>query len=147
MQHAHRFMDNYEFSIRIYPQSYFKLSLINHKNLTVFEEKTVIIDSTSLLVEHSELKADQIIYRIVEKPKYGQITNSKSDLSDMVRWRDGQNVAFSQADINSGYIAYRQNVKFNLDPYDPSQYWDRLVFDVGNQVISLENQTLFVQVV
>lgn len=120
------------------------------ENLTVLEDKSAVINSEHLLAEHPLLKAEQIVYRVLEGPSYGHLSNSKyTDLSEMAR-RDGQGITFSQADINAGYLVYRQDIKCDLDPY--SRFWDSFSFsfsfiEIGNEVINVGNKTLFVEIV
>ena len=139
-----RFVNTYEFNIQIFPQSYFNISLIKLSNVTVIEEKDVTLDSSVLLVEHSEIKPEHIIYYITQSPKYGLIKNLKLDnLADLAK-QNGQMLSFSQKEVNQGNIVY-QNLLFNSDLY--AQCWDSFIFDVGNEVITLEKQTFVIEII
>lgn len=132
----------YEFVIRIFPQSYFCLNLTNNKNLTTFEGEKTVIGNETLLVEHSELKPEEIIYEVTQKPLNGIIHNLRIKSLEPV-------YKFSQSDVNDGYVVYQSyetNPASNVDVSDNTN-WDKFTFNVGNQVAKLTNMDCHIQLI
>lgn len=138
---------SYEFPIRIYPQSYFNIRIVHLKNLTVVEGQEVVLDPGSLLVEHSELKPSEIIFKIIRKPKNGIVRNLNPKTFDPPVFVQ-ENLQFSQQDINDGYVVYQSvNLHSPSDVVTAVQYWDSFLFDVGNAIVRQPNVSFNIELI
>lgn len=131
----------HEFLIRIYPLTYFNLNIINNNNLSLFEEGQALIDSNMLMTVHSELRSNEIIYTIIDWPKFGIIKYLKT--LDQSEERD----RFSQQDINNGQILY-ENLKIISDSneYDDNCF-DSVTFNIGNDLFNLTKLTFYIELI
>ena len=114
--------------------------------MTVFEKKTIALDSETLLVENFGLKEDKIFYTVYEQPKYGVIHNVRyqnTPRSQIHRTISGM-TTFTQEEINQGYIVYRNT---ELGEPDGGVYLDSIKLQVTNQVVTLSNITVFIDLI
>lgn len=131
----------YEFLIRIYPLTYFNLNVINNNNLSLFEEGQALIDSNMLMAVHSELRSNEIIYTIIDQPKYGIIKYLKTLNQSEERNR------FSQQDINNGQILY-ENLKLISDSNEyEDNCFDSITFNIGNDLFNLTKLTFYIELI
>ena len=141
--------ENQVFNITIYPHSYFELSVINLKNISAEEDQFAVIDSSSLLVSHPSLSADNIVYMITQLPKLGALsllTNNTTPVPMHFPSKESLNrnenlLIFTQKDIDDNLIHYKYLSQ------NKSYFEDHFKFDVTNGITTLRDLTLYVNII
>nr|XP_027195473.1 chondroitin sulfate proteoglycan 4-like [Dermatophagoides pteronyssinus] len=141
-----------EFIIRIYPQNYFHLDIINKQNITMLEDSQVLIDSKTLSVKHSELSEDRIVYTVVQPPKSGvikKLTKFKEPIQN-----EQMAIVFTQQDIIDGQIFYQNiqskysgNYTANESEIFNDRFHDSFSLEAGDDIFRMAHFTLHIELI
>ena len=141
------------FNITIYPHTFFQLSLVNLKNISVEEDEFAVIDSSKLLVNHQSMSAEDIVYLVTQLPKMGALSllahnttpipmhfPSKESIN-----KNGVNsenlLIFTQRDIDDNLIHYKYTGAENNSDIDSFK------FDVSNGITTLRDITFHINII
>ncbi|XP_039276162.1 chondroitin sulfate proteoglycan 4-like [Nilaparvata lugens] len=116
-----------QFRIRVFPAGYWEPLLVtaNH-SLHVEESTSVILASKYLQVKQPHVPPSDIMFVIVEPPRYGYLEMEGANRNAIEDMREEQVVAFDQASIDAGKLHYVQATT--------NQTTDRMLLDVTNGI-------------
>ncbi|RZF41494.1 hypothetical protein LSTR_LSTR000208 [Laodelphax striatellus] len=116
-----------QFRIRVFPAGYWDPLVVtaNH-SLHVEESTSVILANKYLQVKQPHVPSSDIMFIIVEPPRYGYLEMEGSNKNGIEDIREEQVVAFDQAAVDAGKLHYVQATT--------NQTTDRMVVDVTNGI-------------
>ncbi|NXY39382.1 CSPG4 protein, partial [Pomatorhinus ruficollis] len=98
------------------------LSIVNHREIYVFQGEAAGIKEEDLLVTHEEISSQDIVYLVSSPPSSGFLAmlQHSQDMNEQPSLDPIQ--SFTQEDINSGRVLYRHS--------KPNEERDRFVLDI-----------------